>query len=59
MSLSKKHYKAIAEIVGKTKDKEMLVAGLMDYFKEDNPRFDYERFEDYVETVKARAQVSR
>ena len=57
MALSKKHYKAIAEIIGTTRDREELIDALKDYFKADNPRFDYARFEDFVQIVKAK--VSR
>ena len=55
MALSKKHYKAIAEIIGTTTEREELVEALKDYFKTDNPRFDYARFDDFVQIIKAKA----
>lgn len=47
MTLSKKHYEKIAKIVSnlnKEADKEGIVKVLCTYFKEDNQRFDADRF---------------
>lgn len=46
--LSRKHYKAIAEILcawGEV-NREDLIDSLVAYFKEDNPRFDERKFRD-------------
>lgn len=42
--MSKKHYIAIAELLGKGTEPIALMNGLIQIFEEDNPRFDRERF---------------
>lgn len=42
--MSKKHYTAIAELIGQGTEPIALIDGLIRIFEEDNPRFDRERF---------------
>ena len=58
MSLSRKHYQAIADIIRTrgTSNKnqvENIKSDLAEYFQEDNPRFDKERFWKACEEVEA------
>lgn len=46
MALSRKHYVALAEVLGKSgvSPSEPLALNLSEWLREDNPRFDEERF---------------
>ena len=44
MSLSKKDYTAIAEIINNSADKKQIVRGLKRYFAHDNPLFRPDKF---------------
>ena len=44
MSLSKKDYNAIAEVINKSTDKKQIVRGLKKYFAYDNPVFRPDKF---------------
>lgn len=44
MSLSKKHFRAIATILRDTHAPKRTREALADYFHSDNPRFSYDRF---------------
>lgn len=55
--MSRKHYRAVAEILWTQRTEEMrkaeyvvddIAARLVSYFRADNPRFDTERFMDAV-----------
>jgi len=47
-AFSKQHYIAIANILKDSESKEEIVKELVDYFKKDNPRFDNEKFIEYI-----------
>jgi len=47
-AFSKQHYIAIANILKDFETKEEIAKELVDYFKKDNPRFDSEKFIDYI-----------
>jgi hypothetical protein len=54
--LSKKHYKAIAEILHEHAYRsggldEVMLGKFCDYFRQDNPRFDEQRFREAVFSV--------
>ena len=44
--MTKKHFKAIAEIIKYSEDKQDIMIKLANYFAQENPRFDRERFVD-------------
>ena len=50
--MSKKNYVAIGKILGREGNREVMIFALADYFQDDNPRFDKERFLDFVAAQK-------
>jgi hypothetical protein len=48
MSLTRKHFKAIAEILGSYKANEEMIEAFAEYFYSENHKFDDTRFKDYV-----------
>lgn len=46
--LSKQHYEAIAEILGKNLQRYAIIEELINYFALDNPRFDKVRFNEAI-----------
>ena len=44
--MSRKHYKAVAEILKYTDEKQDIMLKLADMFEKDNPNFDREKFID-------------
>ena len=57
MPMSKKNYIKFAEIFGRRKAKKETVDSTINYFKEDNPRFDETRFREAVK--KNRDQLNK
>ena len=49
--LSKKYYRMIAEVLAIYSNPEDLIDRLCRMFKQDNPRFDEERFRGYIKLV--------
>jgi len=49
MSVSKKDFINIAEILAKTETKEDIINSVVQYFKSENPLFNEKRFRDYIE----------
>ena len=56
MALSRKHFERVAEILGTTNVPEKTIEKFVQFFYEENPRFDYDRFYDAVDK---HAQVQR
>lgn len=52
MTLSKKYYKAIAEIIAYSNNTEDIINGLCTYFKQDNPRFNPTKFKEHIKLTK-------
>lgn len=51
MGLTKKHFKAVGEILSGITDKdlkEFLINEFSNYFKSENPNFDYYKFKAFV-----------
>lgn len=46
--LSKKHYIEIAKIIATTTTREELINKLVSFFKNDNFKFDIDKFESYI-----------
>lgn len=46
MTLSKKYYQKIAQILKENQTKEQITTKLIEYFKTDNPNFDEVRFKE-------------
>ena len=49
MALSRKHFERVAEILGTTNVPEETMEKFVQFFYEENPRFDYDRFYDAVD----------
>lgn len=52
MVFERRHFQAVAEILGKHCANDEMVESFMTYFEEDNPRFDRARFTKAVIKVK-------
>jgi pyocin large subunit-like protein len=48
MSVSKKDFMNIAEILAKTETKEDIINSVVKYFKSENPRFSEQKFREYI-----------
>ena len=48
MSVSKKDFVSIAEILAKTETREEIINSVVKYFKSENPRFSETKFRDYI-----------
>lgn len=49
MALSRKHFERVAEILGTTNVPEETMEKFVQFFYEENPRFDYDRFYSAVD----------
>ena len=56
MALSRKHFERVAEILGTTNVPEKTIEEFGQFFAQENPRFDYNRFYDAIDK---HAQVKR
>jgi hypothetical protein len=45
---SRQHYKAIGYLLAKHQARQELIEDFMHFFKEDNPRFDRDRFQEFI-----------
>ena len=59
MTLSKKNFQKTAQILHDTKASPDTVLSFANYFGEENPRFDRERFIDAVRTGSDKRKVKR
>ena len=48
MSMSKKHYQAVAEIIGQSGNLQEFIELFIQYAQYDNPRFDKEKFRNAI-----------
>ena len=46
--MTRKHYVKIADLLAKTNASPEVIDGMIDICLEDNPRFDLDRFKDYI-----------
>jgi len=51
MTLTKKHFIRIADIIGRAKDKQEITQELITYFKEVNGLFDKYTFLNYIQKI--------
>lgn len=47
--MTKRHFEAIAEILGECRDREEIIAAFAKWLPQENPRFDAERFQVAVD----------
>jgi len=52
MSLTRKHFKDIAEMIGNSSNFEELVSELKSFCKRYNPRFNINKFNDYINKIR-------
>ena len=53
--LTRKEFQAVADIIAESKDKKQVQEKLEDYFKQENPEFDVERFREAIHRKKVRS----
>jgi hypothetical protein len=53
MSVSKKDFIAIAEILAKDTQREEIINSVVTYFKSENPLFNEKRFRDYIKKLRS------
>ena len=46
--MTRKHYVKIADLLAKNNASKEVIDGMIDICLEDNPRFDLDRFKDYI-----------
>ena len=56
--MTRKHYVKIAQLLGKTNASQEIIDGMIDLCLEDNPRFDLDRFKNYIGEIKSLQKVS-
>tara|TARA_R100000781_G_scaffold96113_2_gene60191 strand:- start:889 stop:1089 length:201 start_codon:yes stop_codon:yes gene_type:complete len=56
--MTRKHYIKIAELLAKTNASQKVIDGMIDLCLEDNPRFDLDRFKNYIGEIKSLQKVS-
>ena len=55
--MTRKHYVKIAELLAKTNASQEVIDGMIDLCVEDNPRFDLDRFKNYIGEIKSLQKV--
>ena len=50
--MTRKHFKEFAELLSKHTVSNQLIIDLCQIFKKDNPRFDIDRFYEYIKSTK-------
>ena len=56
--MTRKHYIKIAQLLAKTNASQEIIDGMIDLCLEDNPRFDLDRFKNYIGEIKSLQKVS-
>ena len=56
--MTRKHYIKIAQLLAKTNASQEVIDGMIDLCLEDNPRFDLDRFKNYIGEIKSLQKVS-